>query len=726
MFRLAGSETPQIELFRSKKLPIILQAEAAECGLACLAMVAGHHGHNASLSEFRRRFSTSLKGATLRSVMDMADSLGFSARPLRLEMEEITQLKCPAILHWDLKHFVVLERIRGGKAYIHDPARGACQLPLDAVSKHFTGVALELTASDAFGKKAAAERVNLSDLFGRVRGIKLPLLQLFSLAAVTQVFALLSPVLNQLVVDSAISRGDLDLLTTIALGMGLLLLVNIGTSILKGFVNLYLGTQLSFQLQTNLLRHTMRLSPSWFEKRHVGDILSRFSSLAPVQSFFTSSAISIVLDGLMATTSLVMMVLYAPLLTVLEIASLAVSIVVRLLSFPYVRQKTDQGLHLSAKVQTIFLETIRGARTFKLFGAERERVAAWQNEQANAINNSVQLARFSIWGASGAGMLTGVQQIIIWFLGARMVIEGKMTLGMLMAYQAFAGQFVGSVGGLIGQLFSFKTMNIHLDRLADIIHAPIDDGIDEPIDYSEAPKGDLRLHGVNFRYAEHEPWIVRNTSLHIKSGEFACLVGPSGGGKTTLLKLMMGFNVPQDGEILVDGSLLKSFGIRNFRQNIGVVMQDDQLFAGTIADNISFFDSDADQTLIEHVARQAQIHDEIIKFPMGYLTLVGDMGTTLSGGQRQRIFLARALYRKPRILFLDEGTANLDPENEDKVMNVIRSLEITRIVVAHRASAVRGCDRTILVRDGSVTDLDHGLSKEPSSGVSDACAASDV
>ncbi len=691
--------------FVGQKLSVILQSEAAECGLACLAMVASYHGYATTLSELRRRFSTSLKGATLKGLMDVADAMGLSPRPVRLELDELADLKTPAILHWDLKHFVVLKKVKARAILIHDPARGERLVLMEDVGRHFTGVALEIIPTPTFEKKPKAERVQLADLFSRARGLTPTIVQLFILAVVLQAFGLLSPILNQTVIDDVLGRGDGELLTTIAIGMAILLAINIAVTRLRGYISLYMNTQLSYQMQANLLRHVLRLPVSWFEKRHVGDILSRFSSLSPAQNVMTDSLPSILLDSIMGVFGLGMMLLYAPVLSGIEVATILVFFAIRLITFPYYRRRSVEGLHLNAKVQSTFLETLRGARTFKAFGKERERIAVWQNEQAAAINNSVRVARFNLWGGVGTGVLGGVQQIIVWYIGAKMVIEGQLTIGMLMAYQSYTSQFTGAANRLVGQFFTFRTLGIHLERLADIVHA-------EPEAISENAalgvrelEGRICLKGLSFRYAEQEPWVLRNVDLDIAPGEFVCLVGPSGQGKTTLLKLMLGFHEPTEGEILIDGAPLKLLGLSAYRANIGVVLQDDQLFAGTIADNIAFFDGEVDMERVEEAAKDAQVHADIMRLPMGYMSLVGDMGSVLSGGQRQRMFLARALYRNPRILFLDEGTANLDPESERRVMETLNDLPITRIVIAHREAAISGADRVVTVREGRMFEV---------------------
>ncbi|THD82725.1 MAG: peptidase domain-containing ABC transporter [Phenylobacterium sp.] len=678
---------------------MILQSEAAECGVACLAMVAGFYGQHYGLGELRRRFSASLKGTTLKAVMDMADGLGFAARPVRLELRALSQLKCPAILHWDLRHYVVLRAVRGKTLWIHDPARGARTLTFDEASRSFTGVALEFTPTPAFAPKKSAEKARLGDLFSRARGVLPSVVQLFLLAMALQVIALFSPMLNQMVIDDVLTKGDADLLGALALGMVGLLVINQGVSLLRGFIDLYMGTQLSYQMQSNLLRHVLRLPVSWFEKRHLGDMLSRFNSLAPAQSVFTTSISSVLLNSVMALLAVAMMCVYSELLSAIEFGSIVLLFGVRLLTFPWYRERQIEGLHLAARVQSTFLETLRGARAFKVFGRERERISLWQNEQSAQINNTVVMRRASLWGGLALGLLSGLQTIVVWFIGARLVIDGHLTLGMLVAFQSFTAQFTGAAASLVGQYFTWKSLGIHLERLADITHAEPEPTIDEPVVSGRRFDGGLAVRDLSFRYADHEPWVLKDINLNVAPGEFVCLVGPSGQGKTTLLKVMLGFYDPQEGQVLVDGAPLRAFGVRTFRDRIGVVMQDDQLFGGTIADNIAFFEPDLDMEKVETAAKAAQVHSDIVNLPMGYLTLVGDMGSVLSGGQKQRIFLARALYRDPKVLFLDEGTANLDPENERRVMEVLQGLDITRIFVAHREAAVAGADRVIAVRD---------------------------
>ncbi|WP_085338139.1 peptidase domain-containing ABC transporter [Aquidulcibacter paucihalophilus] len=688
---------------------MILQAEAAECGIACLAMVAAAYGQRHTLSDLRRKFSASLKGTTLKSVMDMADGLGMVGRPLRLEVDELPSLKPPCVLHWNLAHYVVLKKAWNGPggvwAIIHDPARGVRKVAPAEIGRSFTGVALELTPTPAFTKKKHIERVRLTDMWSTLKGLKGPVIQLFLLALVVQVIGVFSPMLNQLIIDDAISKGDVDLLTTIGMGMVILLLIQTGIGLLQGFVGMYLGTQLSFQMQSNLLRHALRLPVAWFEKRHIGDIMSRFSSLGPVQSFLTSVPIGATLNVIMLLVGGTMAVLYSPLLFGCVVATMLIPLIVQAVTFPWVRRKTDEGISLSAVASTTFMETLRGARTFKLFGKERERVSQWQNDTAASVNNSVTMQRVGLWGGAGLGIVTGLQGVAVWWLGAKQVIDGTMSLGMLMAFQSYAGQFSGALKGLIGLFFRWKMLELHLERLADVVHEDPEVGVDEPIQEGRLFEGRIGAEKLSFRYATHEPLVFKDASFSIDPGQFVAIIGPSGGGKTTLMKVLLGLLDPTEGEVKVEGVGLKNFGVRTFRHRIGAVLQDDRLLAGTIADNVSFFDADLDMAKVEECLAKACVLDDILKMPMGTMTLVGDLGSTLSGGQQQRVLLARALYREPTILFLDEGTANLDPETEARVSETLRGLSCTRIFVAHREAAIAGADRTLLVAGGTVTDM---------------------
>lgn len=689
------------------KLPVLHQSEAAECGLACLAMVAAYHGFRTDLSSLRGRFQVSLKGATLQNLMSVADQIGMAARPLRAELEALDTIQTPAILHWDMNHFVVLAKATKKHAIIHDPARGRLKLPLTDVSKHFSGVALELRPTPAFEPKEDVKPVKLTDFWSKISGLKRSMLQAFLLSAFLQVFALVTPLYQQMVVDDAITKQDMDFLLVLALGFGFMGVMNIAITYLRSYVMLYFSSAINFQMTVNLFRHLLRLPVEFFERRHIGDITSRFGSLAPVGQLFTSGLVAIVLDGIMAVGTLAMAFIYSWQLTLVVLVFLVIGFVIEMIVFPIRKRKNEEILHLGANENSNFLETIRAARTIKIFGQETARESVWQNLKVETLNANVSLSKFDINLGNFTALIGLGQSILILYLGALQVINGSMTLGMLFAYQAYSSQFSSRISALVGQFISFRMLGLHLSRLADIVHTEpeVKPGTDSPHKAQVKLKGEIELRHIGFRYGEQEPLVLNGVDLHIKPKEMIAITGPSGGGKSTLLKVMLGLLEPQNGEIWIDSQRLSTMGPQAYRAGIGVVMQDDQLLSGSIADNISFFDPNLDMEKLELCARAAGVHNDILRNPMGYNSLIGDMGTTLSGGQKQRILIARALYRQPRILFLDEGTANLDEKTEQHVTHVIKRLPITRIVIAHRPALIEAADRVFAMIDGRLHEI---------------------
>jgi len=641
-----------------KRLPMLRQTEAAECGLACLAMIAGYYGHEIDLNSLRRRFPVSLKGANLKSLIKTADHLDLGARALRVEIEGLSRLKMPAILHWDMNHFVVLKSVRGDKAVIHDPARGERQMTLKELSPHFTGVALELTPTGAFERKDERERMKLTDLWSRATGLKRAIGQTLGLSALLQVVALATPFYMQLVVDEVLTKFDTDLLVVLALGFGLLVLINAATTALRQYVILYAGNQLSFQMVANLFRHLMILPLPWFEKRHIGDVVSRFSSTQPIRDLFTEGLVAAIVDGVMAIATLVLIFVYSTTLGFVVLGAVGLYLALRLALYKPLRRRSEDEIVARAKEQSTFMESVRAVQSVKLFGRESERQAVWQNKYADAINAKVRVGKLNISFETANALLFGLENVIVVYLGARLVIAGELTIGMLFAFMAYKRNFIDKASALVERAIEFRILDLHLERLADIGLAEPEEGLGASAPRSlvgEAPPlaGRIALENVSFRYGEGEPWVVNGVNLEINPGEMVVFVGPSGQGKTTLLKIMLALFTPETGELRVDGQPIEQYGRAAYRAQVGAVMQEDALLSGSIADNISFFDPEPEMARIQHCAELASIHEEVAAMPMGYDSLIGDMGTVLSGGQKQRVLLARALYREPRVLFLD-------------------------------------------------------------------------
>lgn len=695
-----------LELRGQRRTPHIPQSEASECALACLAMVAGYHGYKTDLVALRQRYGMSLKGATLKQLIQVAEDIGFNARPLRGEIDELPHLSLPAVLHWNLNHFVVLVRISqglGGKRYhIHDPARGVLTLTRDEISRSFTGVALDLLKSESFRPKIEQTKLGITQLWSSMSGFWQTLRQVLLLSLVLQFAALATPFFLQISIDTVAPSVDRDLLLMLALGFGGLALVNMLASWLRSLVLVTLNNSLSYQVVVNLFRHLMRLPLPWFEKRHVGDVISRFGSTQPITQLLSQGMIAGFIDGAMVILTLAMMFVYSAILAGIAIAALLSYAAVRLIFIQSLRYRNIDAITTAARENSAFIESIRGISAIKAFGQEGNRQRIWQKAKADAINSQIRLGRLSAGFDAVGQAVVAIERVLFVYIAVSLALDARISIGMIFAFQAYKQQFLDASMRLVEQAISFNIIKVHLSRIADIAVSQPEDanGIvssDRP-DFAQP----IELRSVAYRYGMGEPDVLKGISLTIRPGEMIALVGPSGGGKTTLAKIIMGLFEPTYGEVRVGGRSIASFGKRAFRQSIGSIAQDDVLYAGTLAENIAFFDPEIDMAKVEEAARLAAIHDEIEKLPLRYDSLIGDMGSVLSGGQKQRVLLARALYSRPQLLIMDEGTAHLDPANEAKVLEALSRLNITRIVIAHRTQSIAAADRVVTVIDGNL------------------------
>ena len=680
----------------------IIQSEAAECGLASLAMVADAHGMQLGLAEMRRRCPLSLKGAKLNHLIHIAQQLGFSTRPLRLDMEDLGKLKLPCILHWDLNHFVVLSKVGKSRITILDPAFGERKLSPAEFSDHFTGVALELTPTAEFKPQKSAPAISARQLTGPVHGLWRALAQILALSVALQVFVVLAPFFMQWVVDQVLISADKDLLTVLGLGFGLALVLQIAIGLLRGWSVVYLSTRLSLQWMGNVFAHLLKLPLDFFEKRNLGDITSRMSSVQAIQRTLTTSFVEAIIDGLMAVVTLALMLFYSWKLALVTLLAVVLYVGIRAVAYRPVRDRTEQQLVAGAKQQTHLLESLRGMQSLKVSGEESQRRATYDNLMVETINQEVRLARMGLGFNSASQLVFGIERIAVIWIGALLAMQNVFSVGMLIAYLAYKDQFAQRMAGLIDKWIEFRMLRLHGERLADIVLTPPEEAQGMP---EISPPEDTRIEvgNLSFRYAEGEPWVLKACSFTVEPGESVAIIGASGCGKTTLVKLLLGLLTPTEGRICIGGNDLQKIGPRNFRSIVGAVMQDDQLFAGSVADNISFFDAAHDQERIEAAARLAAIHDEIAVMPMGYHSLIGDMGSSLSGGQKQRVVLARALYRDPKLLFLDEATSHLDVMKERLVNDAVKALRLTKIIVAHRPETIASADRVLVMEQGRIT-----------------------
>jgi ATP-binding cassette subfamily B protein RaxB len=677
-----------------RTLPVIRQSEATECGLACLAMIASFYGHRIDLNTLRRRHVSSLNGITLKSLTEIARHLNLASRAVRLELEDLPHLKLPAILHWDMNHFVVLKCVRKNCLILHDPARGEKRMSWKEVSKHLTGVALELTPTSDFERRDERSRLGLSAFLRQASGAKHALIQLLALSLVLELLVIAGPFYLQLTVDEVITRGDVGLLTVLALGFALVSALTVAVTWLRALIVIILQNTLHFAFGARLFRHLIRLPLSFFEKRHIGDVLSRFTSIEPVRNLISEGLILALIDGVMAAMTLAIMFAYSTKLALIVVLVFLLYCAIRIAFFRVLRDFNETAIQMRAKETSNFVESLRAMQSIKLFNHENERESAWLNRFADTINADVRLKRANAAFDAINKALFGAENIIIIYLAAGLALDNIFTVGMVFAFMTYKQQFISKGNLLVEKALDFGIVGLHLERLSDIALSRLEAGHDLPL-LSRPISGELVVRNLCFRYSETDEFVLQNISFAVGAGRFVTIAGPSGCGKTTLMKILVGLLEPTSGEVLVDGVSLHCFGVRGYRAQIAAVMQEDCLLSGSIAENICFFGAAIDQEWMVECAQMACVHEELLKMPMGYNSLIGDMGSSLSGGQKQRIILARALYRRPKILFLDEATAHLDSENEKRIRDNLKALNITRISIAHRSELSEGTDLTV-------------------------------
>jgi ATP-binding cassette, subfamily B, bacterial CvaB/MchF/RaxB len=683
-----------------RRTPLILQTETAECGLACLAMIAGRYGYRIDLPALRQSYNLSLRGTTLHDLIRIASGMRLATRALRADLKNLRDLRLPCILHWDHNHFVVLIRVRGHSIVIHDPAVGRRNVPMQEVNKRFTGVVLESWPTESFERRTERARVRIWDLLRRTDRFGAVAAQVLTMSLILEVIGLAIPIGFQLVLDDVVVSDDRDLLTLVALGLGLVLASRAVIDFVRSWAIMLAGSSLTLQWKLSLFRHLLLLPLSFFERRHAGDVASRFGSIDKIQQTLSTASISPVVDGVMAFVLVAMMWLYDPWLACLAVITTGIYAVTRCLAYRLYRRANEEAVVYAASESSHFFESLRGMASIKALAIGDRRQGIWNNYLVDRVGSELRVGKIDLIFMTCSTFLFGLDRIVIIFFGARAVMGGILTAGMLVAFLAYKDQFSQRVGKCLDTMVHLGTLTVHGERIADIALADIE----EQGDSSHAtrlaatvisPKAGLSARGISFRYSDYEPRVVADFDLDVAPGECVAIAGPSGAGKTTLLKILAGLLRPTMGSVLIDDVPLQAIGLEAYRAQIGCVLQDDRLFAGSIGENIAGFNPSPDPERIQQVASFAAVHEEILRMPMGYETLVGDMGSSLSGGQMQRVVLARALYRGPRILLLDEATSHLDEENERAINQAIRRLPISRVIVAHRRSTLDMADRIV-------------------------------
>lgn len=683
---------------KRKRLPVIKQDQFSECGHACVAMISNYHGHKIDLFSLRDLETPSMNGSSMLDLVRLFEKLDFTPRAIRIDVNELNHVQCPAILHWNLNHFVVLKSIKKKYVTIHDPALGERKVSFNELSNSFTGIVLEIEKNERFTVIKSQNKLVLFDLFKNVSGLKNSLIILLFLSLAIEVFILINPLFIQYVTDGVTSSNSINNLYVIVAGFLILTFCHTFIEYMRSQFVVYLTNRMAEYFSSGVMHHLLKIPYSYFERRHKGDILSRFHSINEIQSKITTDSINTLLDGFVMILALVIMLVYSVKLTLMVVFGLCIYTGIRIVAYRHHKKQTELSICEHAQVNSKFLEIIQSIMSIKLYSKEKSMFQSWQNHFIKAMNADIKISRVNILYNIANISIFNVEHIMVIALGALLVMHNQFSVGMLMAFLAYRQSLVNKSSSFIQKIFDYKLISVQLARVADILLQPIEAENNAKC-ISKEIQGDIKVNDLSYRYAENQNWVLKDVSFHISKGEKVAITGPSGVGKTTLLKIMLDLISPSEGEVLVDDIPLSTIGLKKYRDSCASVMQDDTLISGSILDNITFMDINIDIDRVFEVAKIAQIHDNIQKMPMGYETLIGDLGSTLSGGQKQRVLIARALYKRPKILFLDEATSHLDVETEIKINKFLKEMNITQVIIAHREESIKMADRIINIHN---------------------------
>jgi ATP-binding cassette subfamily B protein RaxB len=682
---------------------MIYQSEATECGLACVAMVAQHHGCFVSLRQLREQLRISLQGTSLHDVSLLAQHLGLRTRAVKCELDELAQLALPAILHWDMHHFVVVTAVHKNSIRIADPAVGERTVQMKEVNGRFTGIALECHPAQHFVKSKPQDTLHLRDFYRCIPNLTVALVKVFVLSFILQGLVLAIPFYTQVVVDEVLVNLQRDLLSLLAVGFGFLFVFKVLNETLRSWLLLYINTRFGIQIHTMLFQHLMALPLRFFAARHIGDVLSKFGSLHEIRTLITDKMVASVIDGLLSILVFVLLCLYHLQLALMILAVIVALGLIQWFMHPLLRNQHEQVVLAGAQEQSYFIESVRGIEGIKLFGAKPKRIENWLNHHIHTANCSYRLGKWEISLYTLQQLLLNLLQVGVVFIVAKAVLAGHMSIGMLFAFLAYKQQFTTRMLDLLQHLLAFRLVNLHLERVADIaLHAP-EQETNNPVQHSLS--GALNVSGLCAQHHSNMPAQFTDIHFSVQAGEYVAVVGETGIGKSTLLKLCTGLLEPQHGTITVDGYTLAQLGQAQYLRQVAVVMQQDVLLSGTLAENIACFAEPVEMQKVIRAAQSAYIHDDIMQMPLQYQSVVTDMGNNLSGGQKQRLLIARALYHEPKILFLDEATSHLDLHTEQRVNAALVSLSCTVIAVAHRPHTILQADRILELRKNMMIDV---------------------
>ena len=689
-----------------KRVPVIMQMEAAECGAASLAMVLAYYGRWVPLEKMRVDCGISRDGSSALNLIKAARLHGMDARGGRVDLDALKEMPLPCILHWGYNHFVVLTGCKGGRFRLNDPACGRVNLSREEVEHYYTGVAMVFEPGENFVKEGHPASV-ASFVRRRLANAKEALFFTMLTGLLLTVSTIALPIFSQIFIDDILSGQKPEWVLPFFLLVGGCILYKFVIELLQGSYAFRLMLQLGIEANSQFLWHSLRLPMRFFSQRHVGDIISRMYGAENIPKTLVHHLAPILVNLILLSVYLIFMLVYSKPLSLIAIgASLLNLLVIRLIT----RKQMDLSRVMEREngvLSGITMSSIRGIETIKAAGAEEGFFQRWANQYLLAVHARSKSALTNTTLGAIPELVTLLANSLILVVGVYYIMQGDLTIGMLMAFQGFVGSFMEPAHELLASMQGLMNMRIQMERMEDVYRTEPDvvSTLDDERD-TEAGKlmGKVELQHVTFGYTPMCPPLLEDFNLSIEPGRSVALVGASGCGKSTLAKLVSGLYDPWEGCILYDGKERKDINRSVFVNSVAVIDQDVVLFDGTVADNVKMWDESIEDFSMILACNDVQMHEEIAARPRAYDTPVSENGKNFSGGQRQRLEIAAALAKEPTVVIMDEATSALDADTEQKVMQSVRNLGVSLIVIAHRLSTIRDCDEIIVLDEGHVLE----------------------
>lgn len=704
---------------RARNYPALLQLSETDCGAACLSMILRFYGKHVTINKLRDLTNVSRDGSSLYSIAEAAECLGFDSRGLKTSYDRLATVEVPAIAHWQGFHFVVVYEVTQDRVTFADPAIGLRKLSRTEFEKHWTGYLLLLTPTVKI-EQVEESQSKPGRFLSLLKPYRRVLAEIFLASLMLQLFGLALPIFTQVIVDNVLVHNSTSLLNTLLAGMLLIGVFQTITTALRYYLLVHTARRIDMQMVVDFYRHVLSLPMRYFEERKVGDILKRFNENARIRDFLTGRVLGLALDCLMIFVYLGLMLYYHVKLTLLAIIFIPGYVALTLIATPIFKRQYREVFEKAAEADSQIVESISGVSAIKATATERSVCWKLQGSLVKCLNVQFRSALSGMATISIGNLLQTLSTIILFWYGARLVMGGELSIGQLVAFNVLVTSVTRPMLSVVDMWREFQEINIGFERLNDVFDAKPEDVDEQKRMRMPRISGRITFENVTFRYPTRpDKNALQNVNLEVQPGQTVALVGRSGAGKTTFANLLLQFHQPNEGRILIDGQDLRQVSISSLRSQVGVVPQDIFLFSGTIRENIAFGYVDAPLEQVVGAAMLAGAHEFISELPLGYETKIGERGQSLSGGQKQRIAIARALFKKPRILIFDEATSALDTESEGAIQRNLNQIlkDRTTLIIAHRLSTVRNADVIVVMDRGAVREVGNHYSLMEQKGI---------